>query len=228
MICVGSYGNPEAALKGLLEQIRGEPPRARSTPWGHLGRLASEGGPSITLASRSWSPPTRDSTLSRFAEAAGSPADSSPSAAGVPAGLSSGWTRWGDPEKKRRIISCFSREEDTKPCFSAVETLKYYHADNKSPPFPHKKQVSPGRGGVPAFRSLIHNIIKKVSNPEVAERPDTICATRRRCLLYDHNSDCAIPYSDTKFLSWPSSRVTLCDALFIRRNFTRVTPTESI
>jgi hypothetical protein len=32
MICIGSYGNPEAALKGLLEQIRGEPARARSTP----------------------------------------------------------------------------------------------------------------------------------------------------------------------------------------------------
>lgn len=39
--------------------------------------------------------------------------------------------------------------------------------------------------------------------------------------LYDHNSDYVIPYQDTKFLSWKSSRATSHDALYYKKFYAR-------
>lgn len=90
--------NVNSYLK-LFQQIRGELPRARSTPWGHLGRLASEGGPSITLSFRSSSLATRDSKPLRFAEEADFLADFSPWAAEEPVEPLNEWIHLEDPEK---------------------------------------------------------------------------------------------------------------------------------
>lgn len=77
----------------------GETLKARSTLSGHPERLASEGGPSITLSSRSLSPGTHDSTRWHFAAGAGSLVDSLLEGVVVLLALSGVWTRLVDPER---------------------------------------------------------------------------------------------------------------------------------